>query len=390
MEVYDIAIVGAGPAGLIALKTLLSEGKKDLSIIVFERSMDYRSSVVCGEGVWALPFKKYLPMREEWIRYRIDKAAFHSPDRQDVVLNCNENIMGLILDRAKMQEDLLQELTVDSRVTLIRGEEVQSVEKVDVTAQKLIAKNGEEYRVNTLLDCSGPASRLGKTYNLYEKPRDLETAIYALIENVEVETNKVHLHRSFDFGPGGYYWEFPHSETVMNAGIVLGNEFKGKVNLRTLLEDSVKSFYPGGKIVSVHAGSIPNYTTPRSLAVSGFVQCGDAAEMVNPLTRSGITESMLSGKLGAEAALEMLSMQSDKKRNAAAKKYEKQLFKSYGKKVSKAAKAKKGFYKVPEKDFNRAVYNLNELPQDKISMARILKTAVASAPRLFWAMRHLL
>lgn len=390
MNSFDIVIIGAGPAGLIALKTLLEKGRKGLRIAIIEKSSDYSRSIVCGEGVWALPFKKYLNPRKEWIRYAIDKAAFHSPDRQAIVLNCKEDITGLILDRAVMQEDLLSELTSDPRVTLLRGVSVNECSPRGAHEQFLSLTNGEELTANCIMDCSGPASRLGKSYDVYRKPLDFETAIYAIVDGVSVETNKVHLHRSFDFGPGGYYWEFPHSEHKMNAGIVLGVPFKGKVNLRELLEKSVASFYPGAKIESVHAGSIPNYTTPRSLSGDGFIQCGDAAEMVNPLTRSGITESMLSGKLGAQAALEMISLVQPKKRRAAGARYEKELFKSYGKKVAKAAKAKLGFYKVPEKDFNKAVYNLNGLPEDKISMGRILKTAVASAPRLFWAMRHLL
>lgn len=390
MDRFDIAIVGAGPAGLVALKTLLHKGGKDLRVALVEKSNDYAASVVCGEGVWSVPFKKYLPIRKEWVRYTIDKASFHSPDTQAIVLNCNDSITGLILDRAKMQEDLLLEYSSDSRVFLYRGVSVASLEQKESTEQVLTLDSGEVLSANVVLDCSGPASRLGKSYGIYRKPEDLETAIYALVENVSVEPNKVHLHRNFKFGPGGYYWEFPHSESVMNAGIVLGKEFKGTVNLRTLLQESVEAFYPEGKIVSVHAGSIPNYTTPKPLCADGYLQCGDAAELVNPLTRSGITEAMFSGKLAAEAALEMIGLVQSKKRIAAGRKYEKSLFKGYGKKVSKAAKAKVGFYKVPEKDFNKAVYNLNGLPAEKISMARILKTAVASAPRLFWAMRHLL
>ncbi len=381
---YDIAIVGAGPAGLIACRDLIA-AQSSLSILLIEKSDDYAKSVVCGEGVWLTPFKKYLPLREEWFRHRITEASFHSPDRNGVILPCDEKIEGRILHRAKMQEELLAECAAAESVTLLRGLSVRSV--VPGALQHLTLSDREEVTAKIVLDCSGPASKLGDVYGLQTKPAQLEAAMYAVIDGDVKPKQRLELHRSTEFGEGGYYWHFPHGKNSANVGIVYGRGVDhGKP--RQLLLDSIAKYYPDCTVREVRGGAIPNYTKRRPLTASGFIQCGDAAELVNPLTRSGITEAMLSGRLAAVAATAFCAG-GTKDQQRALQTYERDLWKRYGKTTSKAARFKQPFYSIDPAVINRAIARLNKIPAEQMSMAKIMRAVVGSSLRLLLLLRHL-
>ena len=66
-DLYDIAIIGAGPAGLCAARTILSHENKP-SVILIEKSTDIDKRIPCAEGVGKLGFHEVLEPKTTWIR----------------------------------------------------------------------------------------------------------------------------------------------------------------------------------------------------------------------------------------------------------------------------------------------------------------------------------
>lgn len=384
MEQFNTVIIGGGPAGLMAAKELINLGETSVALI--EKSTAYADSVACGEGVWKDAFEKLIDPNPNWIRLEITRASFDSADDSQVILGDGSEVQGYILDRALFQEDLLAEVT--SKITVLRGVSVKAVENGEEQTVQL--SDGKTLTCTTLIDASGPASTFSKPYGIYSKPDDLEPACYAIVENVDYDSSTVHLRMCSHFGSGGYAWEFPRTKSSVNVGIVMGKDFKGTYNLKDRVAEFVEKQYPGGKITEWRAGSIPCYSNRKTIAAPGFLQVGDAAAMVNPLTRSGISESMKLGKIAAQYAIKMNGAATESLKRSAALEYEKAVWNDYAKKIEKVAKVKDELYKITDKEFNGAAHELGKLPQESITMLKILTITIKKSPKLLWAMRHLL
>lgn len=382
---FDIIVIGAGPAGLMACREI---AKSDSSFAVIEKSESYEKSIFCGEGVWKQPFDNLITPKDSWIRLKITKASFESPNNSTVLLGDGKEVLGYILDRAKMQEDLLTDIS--EKGILFRGISVKKVEK-NQKFQRVTLSNGDELECKTIIDSSGPSSTFSKEFGIYNKPTDLEPALYAIVDNIkDYNSDTLTLKMCSYFGAGGYAWEFPHSKNTVNIGAVIGVDFKGKFSLKERIKEYIEKKYPTGKIVSWSAGSIPCYSSKNSIATTNFISCGDSASMVNPLTRSGISESMKLGIIASEFAIKMSKTESEKEKIKISKEYEKSVWKNYSKKIDKVAKVKKSLYKISDSEFNGAAAELAKIPQKEITMLKILKITIKKSPKLLWAMRHLL
>lgn len=381
---FDILIAGGGPAGLTAALHII-EQKPNCSVLLIEKSNHYSDSVKCGEGVWKVPFEKLITPKPEWIRLNISKASFISPNHSEITYSDNGKTLGYIIDRVLMQEDILSELS--NTISVRRGISVRSVIPTD-SFQTVKLSTGESLTANVVIDASGPTSHLGEPNGIPHVNTDLEPALYAIVTGVNRKSDRVSLQMSSQFSPGGYVWEFPVSETSVNVGIVFGKGEHRSRSIRQSLETYISEYFPEGTIESWHGGAIPSFADSKPMATNGFIQCGDAGSLVNPITRSGISESMYSGKLAAESALEMIVPKANQKKIA--KKFEKRLFADYGKKMEKVAKVKRLLYKISDEQFNNSAAKLAMIPEEKRTMWKILQITITNSPKLLFAMRHLL
>jgi digeranylgeranylglycerophospholipid reductase len=200
----------------------------------------------------------------------------------------------------------------------------------------------------------------------------------------------VHLYTGRDLAPGGYAWMFPRGKGAANIGILIGSCYKGKINITSLLDTFLERRFPGITIVNRFAGSIPCGFPSRPAAVPGLLKAGDAASTVNPISRAGICEALLSGGLAGYHALLMLEAKSEKEMRRAAASYEAAWRKKRGSRHEKLARAKQSLAEVPDADYDRAAHALARIPQESLTMSKIFTTALGRFPRLAWSLRHLM
>lgn len=385
-SLYDILIIGAGPAGLCAGLHVVA-GRKDLSVLLVDKMVPWDNPIPCAEGVGKLSFEEAVKVKPSWIRQEIRRASFHAPNGSTI--DYTDKNGGYIINRANMQRDIAEELSkngVECRFNC----RIKRVSPFKDGVRKIEFQDGTTFNVKVVIDTSGPICGIGRGEKITWKPRDLEPAYFVLVEQIELEPDKIHIYAGKELAPGGYAWVFPRGEHAANIGIVLGRKHSANINIRTLLDKFLAANFPSVTIVRKFAGTIPCGFKKGPVAVEGLIKAGDAASTINPISRAGIAEAMISGGLAGDYSLRLLEVKSKNAMLRICKEYEKAWNIKRGNRHVKLSKVKRAFINVPDEDYNRGAKLLSEVPLDKMTMSRIFTTALGRFPRLVWAMRHLM
>ena len=385
-DIFDIIVIGAGPSGLSAALAALAARPKP-SVLLVDGEAPWEKPIACAEGVWTDQFYGELDVRPEWVRFKISTLVLHSANDTRVSHFAKE--AGCIINRALMQRDLAArcaalgaEIRLNARVAGV-GPEKDSLREVRFA-------DANAARARVVIDGSGPIAGFGKNEKLHSKPPDLEPAYFVIAENAGIRQDEIHVHLGSTVAPGGYAWAFPREANGANIGLVIGASHRGKVDIKKLLDSFLAAHYPSAIVKGRFAGAIPCGGKPLTVAASRFIKAGDAASMVNPFSRAGIMEAVISGNLAGHCACAMLSANSPGKMLAACKDYQKRWYRVLGKKQEKLAKAKDALFKIPDADYNDAFEALSKIPPDKRSITKIIGLSLGRFPRLVFAMRHLL
>ena len=87
----QIAVVGAGPAGLTTALKLSEKGYKD--IVLLDKRDPWREPVACAEAVHKGGLASVVEIGDDWIRSDVDGVDFYSPMEQRSV--SKKKILGL-------------------------------------------------------------------------------------------------------------------------------------------------------------------------------------------------------------------------------------------------------------------------------------------------------
>jgi digeranylgeranylglycerophospholipid reductase len=386
-QCFDIVIIGAGPAGLSAGLHAVRGGRRP-AILLIDKIIPWERPKPCAEAVGRLGLEEAIEVKPSWIRQTIKSAGFHSPDNTTVTYT--DETGGYIIDRAALQRDCTRELMNNGVTCLFNRRVNRLIRQEDSFSRAVEFDDGVRITGRVIIDASGPVSCFGRDEPLGWKPADLEPAYFVHAEGYDLPADTVHMYTGRDLAPGGYAWAFPRGNGSANIGVLIGSRFRGSVNIRHLLDAFLARHFPGITIVQRFAGSIPCGCRPGTTAVAGLIKTGDAASTVNPISRSGICEALLSGGLAGDYALLMLKAEREKEVRHVAASYESAWRKIRGNRFEKLSRAKNSLVEVPDDDYNRAARALARIPQEKLTMSRIFTTALSRFPRLAWSLRHLM
>ncbi len=383
---YDFAIIGAGPAGLIAARYLGREAK-GRSVALLDRRDPWQEPVACAEAVHKKQFLEVVEKApSQWVRENVDGVIFVSPDGTKV--QCNQPASGYLIDRALMHKELAEDC-VATGVDCNFRTRVSDVSpfKDGYRTLKYDGHKKGSIRAKVIIDGSGPGPGFCKDENIVQGDFDLEPAIFALVKGAEFPVNFIQLYFGKNFAPGGYAWLFPRDEEVANVGLVIGKEYVRQYPPRKALMEFLEKHFKGAEIGAIKGGGISCGHDPRPFASNKLFKVGDSANMVNPISRSGIVEAMYGGKLAAMAALQIVDEENLENCEAAYLDYKKQWEEKYGKNNLRIHKAKPGFDSISDSNLNRAAHNLAKVPVEKRTMSKIFFKTLLSNPIILWKMR---
>lgn len=313
--VYDVVVVGAGPAGTSTAAALASRG---LTVALVDRNMFPRDKT-CGGAVSpralsSLEAMGLLPAIERGGFRRIRGVRVVSPSgldvRGDAPTGTRYRNYGYTVLRSDFDE-ILRRHAVDSGAEFIGGTPVVDLIRRNGRFAGLVLRRGgrTEIEARVVVGADGPGSIVAREAGLYTRdPENLGVASRVVYGNVHDIEDYVEFHYDRNVLPG-YAWIFPLADGQVNIGLGgFGDRFKkAGTDVFRLLEVFVRNNpwardrLGEAEVVLRPAGWVlPMGGRVRRSVADGLVLVGDAAHHINPLTGEGIEYAMEGGMMAAD------------------------------------------------------------------------------------------
>jgi geranylgeranyl reductase family protein len=316
-ESFDIAVIGAGPAGAA---TAIEAARSGASVVVFEKA-SYGRDKVCGDGltpravgallelgislddahrieglrmiagrkVRELPWPetpRFPAYGAVWPRRRLDASLMDAALEAGAVVRWDTEAVPIIDEHGRV---------TGVEATPLKAGDGTPLASTTVDAGLVVVATGAPGRVARMVGAErDPDEPFGLAIRTYaESPRHNDRHLEACLTLRDRHGTQV----------PGYGWMFPAGDGTVNIGVGALSTMRGfkKLNLNTLLDS-----YRG--LVQDDWQLGPNLERPRAwrLPMSaqrrhgpGWVAVGDAAGLINPMNGEGIDYGLESGMLAA-------------------------------------------------------------------------------------------
>lgn len=299
MDQYDVAVIGAGPAGSMAARYASRGGA---ATVLLEEHQASGSPVQCAGllGIKALEASEISPGK--YMLRPFSGARIFSPGGATISFQA-PSIKAWVVERRLFDREMAieavrsgVELRLNSPATSLKFEGGRNIitvgrghDKRDISAAAVISAEGVK-------------ARLARLRGLPSPPRVLSGA-QAEVPFAVDDPDKVELH--LGCAPGLFAWVIPTSES--SARIGLCSEDNACPRLRSFLDSPLVRPRIGGTPVDLVFGGLP-LGLPEKTVSDGIIAVGDAAGQVKPTSGGGIYPGIIcakiAGSVAARAALE--------------------------------------------------------------------------------------
>ncbi len=315
-KLYDVAIIGGGPAGSTAATLLARAGR---SVVVFEREKFPRFHI--GESL--LPYS--MPVFERLgIRSLLDRC-FLEKHGAEMTTGCGERSVKFFFKngfRLRHTQAYQVERAVFDQLLLNHAQsagahvrEQTSVRSVDLEGEtaRLHVESGEgneTIRAQYVLDASGRNTLLGQQLQLKTAyPHLRKFSVFAHFEDVTREPGPEGTFTRMIREEDRWFWMIPLGKTRMSIGAVMDlAEFKALgMSPEEFLETAIarqpavhSRMKDARRVTQVFSTGDYSYRN-RTFAGERWLMAGDAAGFIDPVFSTGVFLALVSGEQAADA-----------------------------------------------------------------------------------------
>ena len=299
-EVFDVVVVGGGPAGATAATDLARMGRK---VALLDKAGRIKP---CGGAIPPRLVRDFA-IPDHLLKARVNSARMISPSAQSVDMPIKGGYVGMV-DRGEFDEWLRVRAAKEGATRITGAYEKITRERNGGVIVHYEARDGgsrNTLRTKLVIGADGALSQVGRQ----EVPgADKTRFVFAYHEIVQadpagVDANRCEIHYRGALSPDFYAWIFPHGDT-MSVGV--GSSQKG-FSLKSAVNGlRAASGLEESPTLRREGAPIPLKPLRRWDNGKDVLLAGDAAGVVAPASGEGIYYAMLGGRLSAEAAAEFL------------------------------------------------------------------------------------
>jgi len=344
-QLYDVIVVGAGPAGSHIAYELASLGH---DVAVFEEKSASGLNICCT-GIISTECFQSLNLGTDVILTKVNSVKFFSPSGKCLRFQ-TEMVQAYVVNRflldkaitSKAQSQGAQYFFSSPVIDIIPG-------KDSMQAETLCSGTREIFKARAVVLANGFSSKLPRKLGL-GKIKSFLVGAQAEIEAKNVDDLEVYF--SQEIAPGAFAWLVPTSANKAYVGLLATSQ--AKLHLQNLLNNLFGQGRIASREVTIQQKAIPVGTLARSYGDRVLV-IGDAAGQVKPTTGGGI----YFGHLGAKIAAEVLdeALRSDNLTAGQLSHYQKQWKAKMGKELSHGYWARWAYSKLSDRQIE-GIFNI--------------------------------
>ena len=300
-ELYDVVVIGGGPAGATAANDLARRGHK---VALLDKAGRIKP---CGGAIPPRLIRDFA-IPDHLLKARVNCARMISPRGEAVDMPIKGGYVGMV-DRADFDE-WLRERAAESGAARFTGAYEKITRESNAAIVHFRPKGGGEasqrLRARYVIGADGALSQVGRQE---VKGADKTKFVFAYHEIVDTpkdadaDANRCEIYYRGSLSPDFYAWIFPHGDT-MSVGTGSANKgFSLKGSVQALRELTQLN-----RVATIRKEGAPIPLKPLKRWDNGrdVILAGDAAGVVAPASGEGIYYAMLGGRLSADAVDEAL------------------------------------------------------------------------------------
>lgn len=302
-EIFDVAVVGGGPAGATAATDLAATG---LSVLLLDRGGRIKP---CGGAIPPRLIRDF-DIPPHLLVARVTSARMVAPSHLGVDMPIEDGYVGMV-DREDFDE-WLRERAVATGAVRRTGEFRDIERRADGIAVLVYRDDGTERRVaaRAVIGADGARSLVARAAQVPKADRI--PCVFAYHEIVRspapaagaaFDPARCDVYYQGRLSPDFYAWIFPHGETT---SVGVGSAVKGFALRRSVDRLRADTGLADAEVVRREGAPIPLKPLKRWDNGRDVILAGDAAGVVAPASGEGIYYAMLTGRLAADATATFL------------------------------------------------------------------------------------
>jgi digeranylgeranylglycerophospholipid reductase len=317
LPIFDIVIVGSGPAGATTANFAASAG---LSVLLIDKKQELGAPIQCSGAVSSNALEQVgINPSTEFIQECIYGFSVYNTKGQHKVIDYRQikpdeygskegqKPLGFVVDRRRFDRYLATQAERSGATIWLKTEALNYRVLSDGSCEVDLLKFNEPITIKAkvIVGADGIQSQVGKWAGLKTniKLSELASCLQFVVDGVATD-GLLEIVTGHEWAPGGYAWVFPKGHGYAEIGLGVTRTMcieNAQFYLNKFIQQSFfKERFKHCKVLEIQGGGVPLAAPLKIQYADNLLVVGDAARHVNAITGGGIHTALSSGKIAGE------------------------------------------------------------------------------------------